>query len=117
MKREFVMTEWFDSSWKGMRLSDGELRELQTELLRDPASGRVMQGCGGFRKIRMAPSGQGKSGGVRVIYLDIPEHEVVYLMLAYPKSEKDSLTEAEKREMKEIAKNIKQNLKQNHTRR
>jgi len=111
MKREFVMTEGFDSSWKDMRLSDGELRELQTELLREPTKGSVMQGCGGFRKIRSAPEGHGKSGGVRVIYLDVPEYEVLYLTLAYPKSEKDSLTEAEKNELKEIAKNIKQNLR------
>ena len=114
MKREFVMTEWFDSSWKDMRLSDADLRELQTELLRAPAAGTVMQSCGGFRKIRSALEGRGKSGSVRVIYLDIPEFEVLYLTLAYPKSEKDSLTDSEKKELKSIAANIKQNLRQKY---
>jgi Uncharacterized protein conserved in bacteria len=116
MNREFVLTKWFDSSWKDMRLSDIELHELQTELLRDPAIGSVMKGCGGFRKIRAAPDGRGKSGGVRVIYLDVPEYEMLYLTLAYAKNEKDSLTEAEKKELKEIATNIKNNLRKNKLR-
>jgi hypothetical protein len=111
MKREFVMTEWFDLSWKDLSLGDGELRSLQGELLREPAIGAVMQGTGGFRKMRSGIDGHGKSGGIRVVYLDIPTHETLYLMLVYPKNEKDNLTPAERNELKAIAANIKQNLR------
>ena len=112
MKREFVMTEWFDATWDSEGLSDDDLRFLQIELLQDPTCGSVMQGTGGFRKLRVALQGRGKSSGLRVIYLDIPAFEVLYLMLAYPKSEKDALTAAEQAELRKIAASIKKNLKE-----
>ncbi len=111
MRREFVMTEWFDSSWKEQRLSDEHLRSLQGELLRNPDSGDVIRETGGFRKMRYAIPGGGKSGGMRVIYLDVPEYHTLYLMLAYPKSEKDNLSPAERNELKQIAANIKNNFR------
>jgi hypothetical protein len=116
MIREFVLTEWFDASWKDLRLSDEMLRELQTQLLRDPLTGSVMQGTGGFRKMRFAFEGRGKSGSIRVVYLDIPEFATLYLMLAYPKSEKDGLTPSERNELKQISDNIKQNLQRKFSR-
>jgi len=112
MKREFVMTEWFDASWEEQSLSDEHLRLLQDELLRNPSCGDVMRGTGGFRKMRFALPGRGKSGGFRIIYLDIPDYETLYLMLAYPKSVKDTLSPAECNELKQIAANIKNNLRE-----
>ena len=113
MKREFVLTEWFEASWKDLSLNDTTLRELQDELLRNPLTGSVIQGTGGFRKMRFALEGRGKSGGIRVIYLDIPDFAMLYLMLAYPKSEKDNLAPAERNELKQISDSIKQNLQKN----
>ena len=48
MKREFVMTEWFDASWKDEALSDEDLRLLQIELLENPTAGKVIRGTGRF---------------------------------------------------------------------
>ncbi|MCL2337575.1 MAG: type II toxin-antitoxin system RelE/ParE family toxin [Firmicutes bacterium] len=110
MKREFVMTEWFDASWKEQNLSDENLRMLQGELLHNPKCGDVIRGTGGFRKMRFALPDRGKSGGLRVIYLDIQDFETLYLMLAYPKNEKDTLSDAECAELKQISANIKNNL-------
>ena len=112
MKREFVMTEWFDTSWGEQNLTDEHLRKLQTELLRDPKSGEVIRGTVGFRKKRHPLPGRGKSGGIRVIYLDIQEYKTLYLVLAYPKNVKDSLSSAEAIELKIIATNIKKNLQE-----
>ena len=110
MKREFVMTEWFDASWGEQNLTDEDLRRLQGELLQNPKCGDVIQGTGGFRKVRFALLGRGKRGGLRVIYLDVHSFEVLYLVLAYPKSEKDTISPAECAELKKIAANIKNNL-------
>ncbi|MCL2201550.1 MAG: type II toxin-antitoxin system RelE/ParE family toxin [Oscillospiraceae bacterium] len=110
MKREFVMTEWFDQSWSGLKLTDEHLLELQSELMNNPQSGTVMRGTGGFRKMRFALPGRGKSSSVRIVYIDISKFETVYLMLAYPKSEKDSLSQSECNELKKISENIKNNL-------
>ena len=41
--------------------------EFQDLLLASPASGDLIQGGDGIRKIRQRLSGRGKSGGVRVI--------------------------------------------------
>ena len=67
-----------------------------------------MQGCGGFRKVRMGfPSaGIGKSGGARVVYLHIPGKSIIYLIYIYGKSHKASLTAAEKNRLKEVARQI-----------
>ncbi|HUJ10692.1 MAG TPA: hypothetical protein VL171_11755 [Verrucomicrobiae bacterium] len=37
--------------------------KLQLELAANPAKGRMIQGTGGLRKVRMAARGKGKSGG------------------------------------------------------
>jgi putative transcriptional regulator len=48
-------------------LDDDQYRELQHHLARDPEAGDLIQGTGGFRKVRWADSrrGQGKRGGLR----------------------------------------------------
>ena len=74
--------------------------------------GDVIRGTGGFRKMRVSLSGRGKSGGLRVIYLDVPEFNTLYLVLAYPKSDKDTLSHAECNELKQISVNIKKNLRE-----
>ncbi|WP_180270533.1 type II toxin-antitoxin system RelE/ParE family toxin, partial [Erwinia amylovora] len=58
---------------------------------------------GGLRKIRMATGSQGKSGSARVIYF-LATDEIIYLVMAYPKSTKDSLTDAEKADLKKLTK-------------
>jgi hypothetical protein len=110
----FVMTESFDDSWDECNLTDDNLRELQIELLNNPTCGKVIQGTGGFRKMRFGLPGQGKRGGLRVIYVDFPAYEVTYLVLAYPKSEKDNLSKAEQNELKQISANIKEYLQEQH---
>ena len=112
MKREFVMTEWFDATWNEQNLTDEHLRMLQTELLHNPKSGDVIRGTGGFRKKRYPLPGRGKSGGIRVIYLDIQEYKTLYLVLAYPKNVRDTLNTAEVNELKIVATNIKKNLQE-----
>jgi len=108
------MTELFDSSWKEHKLTDDNLRQLQANLLRNPKAGDVLQGTGGFRKVRYAPERHGKSGGLRVAYLDIPEFETLYLMLAFPKSKKSNLSNAECNELRKISLSIKKNLHENN---
>ena len=102
MTRVFVELPSFRNAWKSMGLTDGDLRRLQEKLLADPQLGNVMQGTGGIRKMRFALENQGKSSSVRVIYVDFVIHEKLYLLTAYPKSEKDNLTKAERNELKKL---------------
>lgn len=86
--------------------TDDELKELQRELIAFPNKGDLIQKTGGLRKIRMATGSKGKSGGVRVIYFMATE-EVVWLVMAYPKNIKDSLTDAEKSALKRLTQQLK----------
>ena len=51
------------------RLSPEAYRLLQLHLIERPEAGAVMKRTGGWRKVRWADRGRGKSGGVRVTYL------------------------------------------------
>ena len=97
---EFIETSIFTKQIKALA-TDDELRALQTEMIAQPEKGDLIQGTGGLRKIRMATGQQGKSGSARVIYF-LATAEMIYLVLAYAKSEKESLTSAEKAELKRL---------------
>jgi len=54
----------------------------------------------------MATGSQGKSGSARVIYF-LATEVIVWLVLAYPKNVKDSLTDSEKSALKKLTKLLK----------
>ena len=90
---------------------DEDYRVFQRELVGNPEKGDVIQGTGGFRKARMRLAGAGKSGGARVIYLHIPERQLVILGTIYKKSNRENLTQDEKQELRQVAQRIKEHFK------
>ena len=102
---EFIETSMFIRQIKQIA-TDDELKELQKILIESPDKGDLIQKTGGLRKIRMATGNQGKSGSARVIYF-LATVEVIYLLMAYPKNIKDSLTDAEKAELKKLTQRLK----------
>ena len=102
MTREFVELPIFRTKWKTLGLDDNDLIRLQQEMLLDPKVGSVMKDTGGIRKMRFAFEHRGKSGSIRIIYIDFEVYEKIYLITAYQKSEKDNLTKAERNELKQI---------------
>lgn len=85
-----------------MGLSDKELRTLQEELTVNPSAGEVMQGTGGLRKMRIAFENRSKSRSARVCYVDFVRFEKIYLITAYPKSERDNLTKEQRNDIKKL---------------
>lgn len=102
---EFVETSIFTKQIK-MLASDDELKELQIELIAQPDKGDLIKDTGGLRKVRMAVGSKGKSGSVRIVYF-LATIEKIYLVLAYPKSQKDSLSGVEKAQLKSLVKQLK----------
>ena len=102
---EFIETTMFTRQIKQIA-TDDELKDLQKELIESPDKGDLIQKTGGLRKIRMATGNQGKSGSARVIYF-LATAEVIYLVMAYPKSTKDSITDAEKADLKKLTQRLK----------
>lgn len=114
MTRSFIELPLFRSKWLDLGLTDTDLRRLQIELLADPKVGAVMQGTGGVRKMRFAFEHQGKSGGVRVIYIDFEVYEKIYLLTAYTKNEKDNLSKEERNEIRKLITVLENQLKENN---
>lgn len=100
--REFVQLPIFTKAWEYMGLSDAHLRDLESLILSNPDGGDIIPGSGGARKIRFQIPDKGKRGGARVIYVDFIQIEKVYLITAYPKSEKSNLSPKEINTIKEI---------------
>jgi hypothetical protein len=87
----FVETPVFTKRVKGL-LPDEDYRTLQVALLLRPEQGPLIKGGAGLRKVRWAPRGVGKRGGVRVIYFWRPDDQTFYMLFAYAKTEQGDLT-------------------------
>ena len=106
MDREFIYINNFIKKWKDCELPDSELQALEIYLLENPVAGDVMQGTGGLRKLRWALPKGGKSGGIRVLYIDIVIAEKIYMIDLFTKNEKDNLSDSEKSEVKKLVKTL-----------
>jgi len=108
MKATFVESTGFTESVCDL-MDDRAYAQLQRELMEEPDTGKVMPGCGGLRKIRIADPkrGKGKRGGARVVYLHVPEAKRFYMLDVYGKDEKDDLSPDEKKELRELAEQLK----------
>ena len=98
---EFIETPTF-TALIAEYLEDDEYRALQSFLAGEPEAGDVIQGTGGFRKLRWADRrrGKGKRGGLRVIYYYLVADSQIWLMTLYDKGEIADLSAAEKRLLK-----------------
>lgn len=113
MERTFIELPLFSVAWEESGLTDEDLKELQNTLMNNPKAGKVMQGIGGLRKIRWKLPGIGKSGGVRVCYLDLNDVCILILIYVFKKNEKDNLSASEKNEFRNIVTEIKNNFSKN----
>lgn len=92
-------------------MDDEEFDYLQRALLGQPDAGALIAGTGGLRKLRWAGSGRGKRGGMRVIYLHLEDHALVFFLLLYPKNVQDDLTPEQKRVLRTLVETEIRNLK------
>lgn len=76
-----------------------ERRDLIDYLAEHPKAGDIMEGTGGVRKLRWRRGGQGKSGGVRVIYYYHDDLMPLYLLTLFAKGDKANLSKAERNEL------------------
>lgn len=94
---EFVETPVF-TRLLSTYLTDDDYRELELHLARDPGAGDVIRGSGGFRKVRWGDRrrGQGKRGGLRVIYYYFAEAMQIWLLTIYGKDAAADLSPRER---------------------
>lgn len=114
MKLTYAQSSAFVADWRALRLTDEDLRTLEKQLMVAPESGAVMGGTGGLRKVRFAPGSRasGKSGALRVCYLYLPDHALIFLVSIFAKNEKANLSATEKVAFRKLIAVIKSALKE-----
>ena len=110
------MTLGFIETRKFMRVredyfaGDETYSAVQQALLADPDLGSVMPGCGGLRKMRWPDPrrGKGKRSGLRIIYLHVPEAQIVLFLRVYDKDDAEDLTPEQRRILTQSAKTLRE---------
>jgi hypothetical protein len=108
--RMFVSTHEFDKEWERMGLTDDDRHRLENEITENPKIGAVIRGTSGLRKMRFSFEGKGKSGSSRVLYVDFVFYGRVYLITAYPKNEKENISDAERKMYRKVIEQTKKML-------
>lgn len=114
MLRSFIELPLFTKRWHELGFNDDDMFRLQDILLKNPEAGVIMQGTGGIRKVRFAFENRGKSGSVRVCYVDFATYTVIYLITAFSKDEQENLTHEQKNVLKKLVKTLKDEAERNY---
>ena len=91
---------------KKLGASDADITEMENAIAADPKAGDVIAGSGGLRKMRFGYADKGARGGGRTIYYAVTEKDTIYLIVAYPKVDKQDLTAKELKLFKTLAKDL-----------
>lgn len=98
-----IETDVFLRQMKSCGVSPEEREEIIHFIAANPQAGHEIPGTGGMRKVRFARTGQGKSGGYRVITFYTGLNIPVFLVSVYAKNIKENIDPAEKNVLKTLA--------------
>ena len=107
MNRTFMFTSYFVKEWTRLGFTDDDQIRLEQMLSKNPILADVIVGSGGFRKLRFAFEGRGKSGSARVIYLDVSETANIIFVDVYKKSEQENLPQQKIVDLAKVSKLLK----------
>ncbi|MDY4280582.1 MAG: type II toxin-antitoxin system RelE/ParE family toxin [[Pasteurella] mairii] len=82
--------------------NEKERSEFFAYLSQNPFVGDVVQQGKGVRKVRWSYQGQGKRGGVRVLYFNVLQSGFILMVDIYTKNEKENISDAELKKITEL---------------
>lgn len=91
-----------------MDLTTEDMQNVELAILTAPEAHPIIKGLRGVRKARIALHGRGKSGGGRVIYY-VALKSAIYMMTAYPKNERDDLSNDQRKSILAFIESLKGN--------
>jgi len=109
---EIVSLPGYESQVSAL-LGEEERAAMEFFIACTPEDHAVIPGTGGFRKVRWARRGKGKSGGFRVIYFFVAAPPLIYMASVYAKSRKETLSAADRNALSRLAARIKKEAKGN----
>jgi hypothetical protein len=103
---KIVRTKRYQKDMKRIGASDADMASLEQEVAANPEAGDVIQGLKGVRKIRFGIGNRGKRGGGRAIYFLMISDDVTLMITAYAKNEKSDLSEADRKAILALLKEL-----------
>jgi putative component of toxin-antitoxin plasmid stabilization module len=92
-----VRTNRYLKDIKRLRASQSDVEALESMIARSPFNSDVVPGMRGIRKVRFAFGGRGKRGGGRAVYFLQVTDELIVMLNAFAKNEREDLTEEQKK--------------------
>ena len=83
-------------------MTDEERALLVDYLAYNPASGDLIPGTGGVRKLRWGLEGRGKRGGARVVYFHHDAGMPLFALTAYAKNEQADLSQQDRNGFRQL---------------
>ena len=97
-----VETPTFLADAKSAGVTDEERAAIVLGIASDPAAGDVIPGTGGLRKVRIARTGRGKSGGHPVITYYAAADVPVFLLALVSKGQRADISQAERNVLRTV---------------
>lgn len=95
-----VETPEYLNAAKKARMTEEERVATVDFLAERPDAGDIIPGTGGCRKVRIAKTGGGKSGGYRVVTFFTDKDTPVFLLTVISKGKRADLTQGQRNELK-----------------
>jgi hypothetical protein len=92
--KTIIEAKLFERQWPRL-WTEEEHDEFIEWIAGNPDAGDVISGSEGCRKVRWARRGQGKSSGVRIIYMKYDDYGNLILITLYAKSERENISNKE----------------------
>lgn len=93
---QIVRTKRYVRDMRKIRASAEDMVKLEKQISDQPDIGDVIPGLNGIRKVRFQLGGRGKRGGGRAIYFLALSPDVIVMVFAYSKADKEDMTSDEK---------------------
>ena len=113
MRRTFIEFKEFQDKIFELGVTEDGVGMIQWQIMLDPKKHPVIPGTGGLRKMRYAIGNRGKSGGVRVLYVDFDKYAITYLITAYAKNEQDNISTSDRHKLRLLIEQLEINIKNN----
>jgi hypothetical protein len=103
-----IETQTFIKAAQKAGVTEAEVAAIVDFIAHNPEAGDAIQGSGGCRKVRVAGRGKGKSGGYRLIHFFSGPEIPVFLLTIYSKGSIANLTDSQRKELKNMTKELAQ---------